>query len=305
MQTLAKQNRATAPNEDYRGLNAATVHRLTDDDKDEVLSFLAARPVHTFGLTGFVRDNGLVSPHNRGTFYACRDDQGLLEGVALIGHFILFEARSERAIEAFARIAQGCSNAFMLLGEQDDVRAFWHYYSPEGQQARLSCRELLFVQKWPIEVLGNVRGLRLATPDDLDMIVPAHAETALIESGVNPLEVDPEGFRRRCARRIEMGKTWVLVENSKLMFKAEIVSDTPDVVYVEGVWVNPDDRGKGHGSRCMSQLGMIFLQRTRSVCVLVNEDFKAAQASYRKAGYKFIAYYETIFLRQVRERDEL
>ncbi len=272
------------------------VARLTEDNCDEVLQFLDERPIHTFGMAGFIRDNGMVSPHNRGTFYACRDEEGRLEGVALIGRFILLETRSEEAIRAFARVAQQRTDAHMLLGEQETVQAFWGYYSPGGQEARLYCSELLFELKCPVRVREAVSGLRLATIDDLDLIVSAHAETVILESGINPLETDPEGFRARCARRIERSKTWVWVEDSKLMFKAEVVSDTPDVVYLEGVWVNPDERGKGYGTRCISQLGRRFLQRTKSVCILVNERFKAAQAIYHNAGFNFVSYYDTIFL---------
>ena len=57
-------------------------------------------------MAGFIRDNGVVSPLNRGTFYACRDVAGRLEGVAHIGHATLVEARSEAALSAFAHLAQ-------------------------------------------------------------------------------------------------------------------------------------------------------------------------------------------------------
>ncbi len=40
----------------------------------------------------------------------------------------------------------------MLLGEQEEVETFWHYYGDGGQEARLYCRELLFEQQWPDEV---------------------------------------------------------------------------------------------------------------------------------------------------------
>jgi ribosomal protein S18 acetylase RimI-like enzyme len=275
-----------------------TVHQLTEDHLDEMLTFLDERPVHTFGLAGFIRDNGPVSPHNRGTFYACRDEEGRLEGVALIGHFVLFEARSERAIAAFAEAAQQCPNAHLLLGEQERMQVFWDYYSLQGQTARLHCREMLFEHRWPVQLQEAVSGLRLATPDDLDLIVPAHAEIVLMERGVNPLETDPEGFRARCARRIEMGRTWVWVEDSKLVFKADVFCETPAVTYLEGIWVNPSERGRGYGSRCISQLSRSLLQRTESVSILVNEEFKTAQAVYRKAGFKFISYYDTFFLEQ-------
>ena len=62
-----------------------TVTKLDDCNRQEVLVFLAKRPLHTVIMSSFVRDNGLVSPLNRGTFYACRDEEGRLVGVALIG----------------------------------------------------------------------------------------------------------------------------------------------------------------------------------------------------------------------------
>ena len=274
------------------------IEELRADQEAEVMEFLGERPRHTFGMAGFIRTNGLVSPHNRGAFYASRDKDGQLQGVALIGRYILFETRSDAAIEAFARLAQDCRIAHMLLGEQGEVETFWSYYADGGQSPRLYGRELLFELRWPVEVNEEVPSLRLATMADLDLIAPAHAQIAFDESGIDPLRVDPEGFRKRCARRIEMGQSWVLVENGTLLFKAEVVTDTPETIYLEGIWVAPDERGKGIGSRCMSQLSRSFLLRSNSVCVLVNEKFKSAQAFYEKAGFEFISHYDTIFLKQ-------
>jgi len=277
---------------------AVIVKKLTAEDEGEVMAFLRERPVHTFGMAGFIRSNGVVSPHNHGEFYECRDANGELQGIALIGRYILVETRTDAAVEAFAHLAQDCRTAHMLLGEQEQVETFWSYYADGGQTSRLYCREYLFEQRRPVEGKATVPGLRLATIDDLDLIVPAHARIAFEESGVDPLQVDPEGFRQRCARRIELGQSWVLIEDGRLIFKAEVVSDTPEIIYLEGIWVDPLERGKGIGSRCMSQLSRSFLMRSSSVCVLVNEKFKSAQAFYKKAGFKFISHYDTIFLKQ-------
>lgn len=280
------------------GVKPLIVEKLIAEDEAEVLAFLAERPIHTFGMAGFIRSNGIVSPHNRGEFHAYRDGEGRLEGVALIGHFILFETHSDAAIRAFARLAQKHSDVYMLLGEQERVQAFWSYYANGGQAPRLFCRERLLEQRWPIEGQDEVSALRLATIDDLDLIVPAHAQTAFEESGENPLEKDPVGFRQRCAHRIEQGHTWVLVENERLVFKTEIVADTPEVIYIEGVWVEPQERGRGYGMRCLSQLNRSFLQRADSVCLLVNERFGGAQNFYKKAGFKYVSAYDTIFLQR-------
>jgi predicted GNAT family acetyltransferase len=228
----------------------------------------------------------------------CSSDLGRLEGVALIGHATLVEVRTDRALREFALLAQTCRNTHMILGELERVEEFWKHYSDEGQDMRRVCRELLFELRMPMEVREEVEGLRLATLDDLDLIAPVHAQLAEAESGVNPLEVDPEGFRRRCARRIEMGRVLVLVEHGRLIFKADIQSDTPDVVYLEGIYVNPSARNAGLGRRCLTQLCRRLRTRTRRVCLLVNEENGAAQAFYRMCNFKLRAIYDTIFLRQ-------
>jgi predicted GNAT family acetyltransferase len=131
------------------------------------------------------------------------------------------------------------------------------------------------------------------------MLLPVHAQMAFEESGVNPLEKDPNGFRLRCARRIEQGRVWVLIENGQLLFKADIMADTPDVTYLEGIYVAPEVRGNGIGRRCLSQLTRNLLARTKSVSLLVNEMNETASAFYQKAGFKLRAHYDTIFLQQV------
>jgi ribosomal protein S18 acetylase RimI-like enzyme len=278
--------------------SSLTVASLDDRLKAEVLAFLAERPIHTVMMTGLIRDNGLVSPLNRGAFYACRDKIGRLEGVVLIGEIMMLEARNEAALVAFARLAQGYPNTYMIIGEQEKIDRFWSYYHGTGQSRRLFCRELLFELRWPVEVREPVPGLRLAAPDDLELVMPVHAGMAFEESGVNPLEVDPEGFRRRCARRIEQGRVWVWAEDGRVIFKADVISETPEVSYLEGVYVNPEERSKGLGLLCFAQLSRDLLARTKSLCLLVNEQNREAQALYRKSGYQFRSYYDTIFLQQ-------
>ena len=275
---------------------AGTVRPLTGEQTDDVLAFLSARPLHTVCMVGFIRDNGLESPLNRGKFYGYVNAREELEGVALIGHITLIETRTDDAMRAFARLAQDCQDTFMVMGEQERIAEFWHHYSSDGRKMRRVCRELLFEQRWPLAIHDSVAGLRQATLADLDLVVPVHAQMAEDESGINPLSTDPEGFRERAARRIMKGRVWVLVEQGRLIFKADIVSDTLDCIYLEGVWVNADARGQGHGLRCLGQLETTLLKRTRAICLLVNEQNKKAQALYRKAGYRLRGSYDSIFI---------
>src|SRR5687767_10735069 len=118
---------------------APAAQALTDAHRKEVLRFLSARPVHTAVMAGFIRDNGLVSPLNRGTFYGFRGEGGGLEGVALIGHATLVETQSEKALAAFARVARDCPRAHVMMGEQEMLERFWAYYAEGGRSPRMVC----------------------------------------------------------------------------------------------------------------------------------------------------------------------
>lgn len=273
-----------------------TLVKLTNENEAETLKFLAVRPIHTVFMASLISDNGMASPFNRGTFYGCRNAEGRLEAVALIGHATIIETESQECIEFIARYARSCSPTHLIRGEQEKVESFWNYFSDGERDARLICREyLLRRQTIPTNVDG-VAGLRQATLDDLQMIVTVNAEMACQESGINPLAKDSTGFLERSARRIRQGRSWIWVENGRLVFKTDIIAQTRQAAYVEGVYVHPEKRGKGYGLRCVLQLTEYLLMRAGSVCLTVNEKFPQALSFYKRAGFDIASRYDTIYL---------
>ena len=278
--------------------NDLTPYRLTNEDQVEVLEFLRERPLQTAVMSGLIIDNGIKSTLNRGSFYGCRNAAGSIQAVALIGHAIFLEARCDQSLRELARFAQGFGRTHMIMGEQKMVERFWASYAKGGQVLRHFGREILLELNQVPPDLAAVTALRIADSDDLSLIVPTHAAMALEESGVNPLEKDPEGFRTRCSRRIEQGRTWVLIEDGELIFKADIIVDTPEVIYVEGVCVHPERRRQGIGSRCMSLLSSQLLQRTKSITVLVNQQRRGALRFFQNLGFVARGNYDTAFLHE-------
>ena len=88
--------------------------QLFAGDEAEVLEFLAKRAIHTVYMATLIRDNGFVSPNNRGAFYGCRDRAKNLLGVALIGHATIVEARTHAAVAAFAQLAAHSQHAGLI-----------------------------------------------------------------------------------------------------------------------------------------------------------------------------------------------
>jgi GNAT superfamily N-acetyltransferase len=269
---------------------------LVHGQEPEALDFLAAHPVRNAIMSSLIRDNGFERNLNRGDFYVCRDARGKAAGVALLGHHILFASRCAETVEAFARQARERQDARLILGERESAGRFWRGYASAGESPLRVQRELLLEQTWPVAVRESVPGLRPATLADLSQVAVVHAQMAFEESLSNPLEVDPEGFLARLARRIKAGRVWVWIEDGRLIFKADVFSNTPQVIYLEGVYVNSDERGKGYGLRCLSQLSRELLLHAKSLCLLVNEQNEPAQAFYRRAGYKLHSHYDTIYL---------
>ena len=295
--TVMRQESTAIFDELANAPQSSAIGELYPEDEAEVLEFLAARPIHTVFMASLIRDNGLNSPRNRGSFYAYRDRHGDLEGVGLLGHATMIEAVTEEAPSAFARLARNCLNASLIRGERETINRFWKYYANPGQEPRLICREFLFELREAPPVTAPVADLRPATLDELDQILKVNAAMAFQEGKVSPLQSDPSGFHQRIVRRIEQGRIWVWIQDGNMIFKADVVAETPDAVYLEGIHVHPEKRLKGYGQRCLTQLGSNLLSRYKAICLTTNQENKKAVKFYEKAGYKFNCHYETVYLR--------
>jgi ribosomal protein S18 acetylase RimI-like enzyme len=271
------------------------IDMLGEEHREEVLAFLARRAQQTFLMTSWIMDNGIKSPLNRGTFYGHRNDAGHLDGVALIGHVTLFETNDDDALMRFARLAQQEQSTNTLLGEVEKVSRFLSHFTFQ-EAPRLLNRERLFERRERQDAIGSGKELRLAVAADLPLVAPVHAQMAFEESGINPIFVDPEGFYQRCKRRIEQNRVWVSIEDGQLMFKADVISETPEVAYLEGVYVNPSKRRNGIAVRLLIDLTNRLLAHANSVCLLANQENSAAIACYNKAGFKVRELYDTVYL---------
>jgi predicted GNAT family acetyltransferase len=175
------------------------------------------------------------------------------------------------------------------------VQRFWSYYAEDRQSPRHVSPVLFLRRDEQFQLRQDVPELRLARPEDLESIVRAQAAMAVETSGVNPLQKDPIGFRQRYLRRIDKNRVWVLMKDRRLIFKLDVITETPDATYIEGVYVTREERGKGVGQSCLATVGRNLLERTKAIHLFVESENTRTIAFYLKLGFDIAGRYDLLY----------
>ena len=256
---------------------------LVDPTREQILAYCAEDPVERV----FLED---VARRSLGRFVA------LAEGDRLVAlcHTGANLVPSGRGCAAFAESAAR-ARARMLIGEQGAVGELWESLRPKLAPPREDR------PGQPVYVISDPpgageTGLRPATADDLDVLVPACAAAHEVELGIDPLRRDADGFRWRTRAQVEEGRSWLWLEDGVILFKAEASAWTPSAVQLQQVWTDPAARGRGHASAALRDLIRLLLERVPRVCLFVRSDNDAAIALYEKVGMTHALDYRSILL---------
>jgi uncharacterized protein len=183
----------------------------------------------------------------------------------------------------------------MLVGEEGAVTELWVALR-KRMPAPLDDRPgqpVFVLERAPV---AAATGLRPATLDDLDRLVPACAAAYFEEVGVDAHRRDPELFRWRTRSQIELGRSWLWLEDGRILFKAEASAWTPHAVQLQQVWVDPELRGRGYAKRALADLCALLLEQTPVVCLFARPENAAALALYDSIGMRrTITYRSLIF----------
>jgi uncharacterized protein len=254
---------------------------LIEPTVEQILAFCAEDPIERVFLEDVAR-RGFTR------FRAVEGENGL----TALCYFGANVVPSGRGCEAFAGDA-AARGARMILGQERAVTDLWS----AAQSVMPSPREDRPGQ--PVYVIdepppADSSSLREATLEDVELLLPACAETHLGELGVDPLARDAAGFRRRTIAQIDEGRSWLWAENGTILFKAEASAWTPQAVQLQQVWVDPEARRQGYGTRGLADLCRILLERTPSVTLFVRSENEAAIRLYERVGMRQVGLYRSV-----------
>ncbi len=221
---------------------------------------------------------------------------GRTESAVLLGANLVPIATTRPAREALAEvlIRQGrrCSS---ILGPASQVLPLWELLAPYWGAAR-EVRE-----DQPLLVLS---GPPLVTPDDQVRPVPLHRLQPYLPASVamftEEVGVDPrlgglhELYRARVGELLRSRRAFARWDNDRVVFKAELGAVTPRAVQVQGVWVDPEFRGRGYAAPGMAAVADYGFSLAPLVTLYVNSYNLAALATYRRVGFRQVGTFATV-----------
>src|ERR687887_923264 len=247
------------------------MQKPVEPELGEILAFCAEDPVERV----FLED---VARRRLGRFTAFAEN-GRLTALCHVGANVV---PSGVDCGRFAEVAAR-GRARMIIGDERAVNELWRHLEERMPRPRddRPGQPVYAISERPD---AGDTGLRPATVEDFDLLLPACAAAHEEEIGVDPMARDPDAFRWRTRSQIDEGRSWLWVEGDRILFKAEASAWTPSAVQVQQVWVDPPARNRGYAQRGMRDLCRLLLEWVPTVCLFVRPENAPAIHVYEAIG---------------------
>jgi predicted GNAT family acetyltransferase len=269
---------------------------LTDRDRDEALALCDRDAVASVFVSARIHASGL-DPMRLGAQVWGFHEAGRLASLCYVGANIVPVEAVPAAITAFAARArkQGrrCSS---IAGPAGAVHDLWRQLAPYWDRPReIRYRQpLMAIASDPL--VQPDPAVRLVRPGEIGILLPASVAMFTEEVGISPIGADGgAAYRARVSELVGSGRSLAKIQDGKIVFKAEIGAVTSRACQVQGVWVPPELRGRGHASRGMAAV-VAFARRTLApvVSLYVNDFNVPARAAYRRVGFTEVGTFMSV-----------
>jgi predicted GNAT family acetyltransferase len=256
-------------------------------DRDPFAGAQIAERVAAHGLNWW-RSDGRVFGYGTGR---------RIESIIWSGAHLVPVCSTQAATAAFADTlgaeARICSS---IIGRSDAVLDLWDRLGGYWGRARdvRPNQPLLVVERDPAVVPDP--DVRLVRPSEVDQLFPAAVSMYTEEVGVSPLLDDGgRGYRRRIAELVKGKRAYARFAGDRVIFKAELAIVTRRTTQVQGVWVDPEFRGRGLATPAMAAVVRDALLRVApTVSLYVNDYNVAARRVYARCGFVSAGSFATV-----------
>jgi RimJ/RimL family protein N-acetyltransferase len=269
---------------------------LTPNDVEPVSRVLHADPVSNIFVSSRI-EAGVLSPHTPGVLWGWPEAEP--RSLLHVGQNMVPVAVDQVAIAAFVEALGRRRSAQAILGPADMALPLWaalsrrwgrNYSVTREVRPRQPLMAITSPPVWPADTR-----VRPITFREFDSYLEAFLAMYREEVGGGNLDSHTEvSFRQYCQSLIANNRTFGIVENGRVVFKADIGAASTGVAQVQGVWLSPELRGQGLSAGAMSAVTEYVLAEFRTACLYVNSFNVRAIRCYERVGYTQVDEFATV-----------
>ncbi|MFJ2091878.1 GNAT family N-acetyltransferase [Streptomyces sp. NPDC087901] len=270
-------------------MTQTTTRVLEPSDLGAALAVLESEPVANAFVTSRVQIAGLDPWRLGGEMWGWYAD-GRLRSLCYSGANLVPICATPEAVRAFAdrarRAGRRCSS---IVGPAGPTAQLWRLLEPGWGPAReVRANQPLMVTESPSADVAPDPLVRRVRKDEVDVLMPACVAMFTEEVGISPLAGDGGLlYQARVAELVGTGRSFARIEDGKVVFKAEIGATTAQACQIQGVWVAPEFRGRGHSETGMAAVLRYALADVAPVVSLYVNDYNTpARKAYRRIGFR-------------------
>jgi predicted GNAT family acetyltransferase len=274
-------------------LTAGFARVLGPGQAAEVARVLASDPIAGCLVAARFEQAGMDARALGGQFWGVG---GGRDGLCFDGPNLVPLSGDKHSLKAFAQAAsRGGRRCASILGPAELVLPMWdrlsHRWGPAREvrddQPLLACTERAQCDFDPL--------MKPVQIDQLETYYPAAVAMFTEEVGVDPRWPDGGvGYRTRVEELIRAGRSFAHFENGRVVVKAEIGAVSSRAALIQGVWVDPDYRGRALAAPAVATLVQYIHTLRRIPSLYVNHHNVSARAAYKRVGFRQVGTFASV-----------
>jgi predicted GNAT family acetyltransferase len=276
---------------------SSAVRVLHRDDLPDAVRLLSINPVENVFVASRIRAAG-IEQASLGCPIWGYERGGVLRSICHAGSNLVPVNADSEAVAAYAEFAGRERMCSSIIGPADRALELWRLLSERWGPSWADVREVRPHQ--PVMAISTDspipvdRRVRRVTLQHWDAYYQAAVRMYTEEVGVSPLQGNPAGYRFYVRQLITSGRAFGMFDGDRVIFKADLGSVSANVSQVQGVWLDPEFRGRGMAAPAMAAVVRLARSVTPTVSLYVNDFNRPARATYARVGFADVGEFATI-----------
>jgi RimJ/RimL family protein N-acetyltransferase len=273
------------------------VRVLTRADLADAVRIMSTNPVENAFVAARIRTAGIEQASLGCPIWGYETD-GVLRSLCHAGSNLVPVNADSDAVAAYVDFAGPDRMCSSIIGPSETALELWRRLSERYGACWAEVREVrphqpVMAIETDSPVTANSR-VRRVTLEHWDAYYQAAVKMYTEEIGVSPLVGNPAGYRFYVRQLITSGRAFAMFDRDRVIFKADLGSVSANVSQVQGVWLDPELRGRGISAPAMAAVVRLARRMTPIVSLYVNDYNLPARASYARVGFTDVGEFATV-----------